>query len=1170
MSEAEQLGVPSPVVPKSSAADAICPRCAHSARYRMCAHCRLRLFCDACGVRLSDPVSQVACDMCLQPVRQLPWGEDEPQGIDEPVPTEARELAAPAEAPVAHLIQPYTHPGDARRHAAGFAAALIAERRYADADEMTVRAIEEPGTTPSHSELILLRAHCARLVGDPGTAIRYSLEAIAEDPGCLLRVAPQIHALLAVTDAHAARLYLLGDWLSELSPADDPATTAAVAALEFHASILEHDQKRAERVYSQAVAVAGEAGAAACRLLLQQIRVRAPADAHLFEVLGRVEAHVDLRREAITDVERAIDLGLADAGAEIALLEFKAGLFDIQTEGEEAAEAFRVAGERAYFVGSYDRAVDLLTRSVSIVDHSDARWHLADALRLQSQSGEAPEERREMLRRARSEWDFGAAAPAADAGSAWALQILAHVCSAQAAAEPWNGRAALEESVLALERRILLDGGDQETWRMLATGYANRELYAVAHDAAQRALQLDETSVDSQLVLGWAQLGVGDPEGADTMARAADEPVLEIEERGLVLLMAGRAEQAVETLKSNLGDSADSPGARRTLASALLDLGREAEAKEHLDDLWRLVGTDGDPEELDGLDWAEIAYSTGRYAEAMPRLTGLRKTLDRSTYSPTMVIGLQALTQLATGDGDAAYRTITEARSQFVNAFDVDEVRRCAVRLGEDPPPGIGKDVIERLVAELDAIGASIRQGTLDLDAAIASLRSEQATGAKGNWRSAVALGLSRLMQAADRPSDLAEQCLRQLADHDIVGRAERDALIDRLLQATDQMFRERDGGGPPLLERAMSVLGSDEPLAKAGVQARLAFELLTTADAERVRRAAEGALPLGADGLADVLRGLGPDPQRLRDLSQASRKIGVPLFDAAFAQLFDELFQLNVDPDDAPWPMATPIVLEIANDLIPDDTSPEGPLFDEYLPQMRTRIERDLGVRVPGVRVRNEDWLAPSTFRISIGEGLPTTYSVQPGRVFVHRSADEVDAALPGDVDTLAATDPVTGKEATWVVPPAHSQPDVEPVATGPLTAAWRTIRAGAHDMSLKRRWRRLVEESGAWEEPIAYPLRVLEASLMRKPATFLTVDEALWRVDQWRSDGLLGDDRPLDPTEVTRLTTLFRDILAEGGRLKAGSSVAGLLAALDPGLDHPAALQACRAALEPAGVEQ
>jgi hypothetical protein len=79
--------------------------------------------------------------------------------------------------------------------------------------------------------------------------------------------------------------------------------------------------------------------------------------------------------------------------------------------------------------------------------------------------------------------------------------------------------------------------------------------------------------------------------------------------------------------------------------------------------------------------------------------------------------------------------------------------------------------------------------------------------------------------------------------------------------------------------------------------------------------------------------------------------------------------------PDPAPSPrgplMVTPLAIEADNTLFPSDDNWEQthPLFQQYVPEMRKRILRNIGVQVPGIRFRGNDTDLENRYIIIVNE---------------------------------------------------------------------------------------------------------------------------------------------------------------------------------------------------------
>jgi tetratricopeptide (TPR) repeat protein len=114
--------------------------------------------------------------------------------------------------------------------------------------------------------------------------------------------------------------------------------------------------------------------------------------------------------------------------------------------------------------------------------------------------------------------------------------------------------------------------------------------------------------------------------------------------------------------------------------------------------------------------------------------------------------------------------------------------------------------------------------------------------------------------------------------------------------------------------------------------------------------------------------------------------------------------------------PMVTPTALNGHPGLFPaGEAWADGhPLFADYIPAMRARVAADLGVRLPGIRVRSDDDLQPGGYAIILDEVPVAAGVVAPGGRFCPDVASQANAvALSGS----PARDPRTGEESgVWL----------------------------------------------------------------------------------------------------------------------------------------------------------
>lgn len=117
--------------------------------------------------------------------------------------------------------------------------------------------------------------------------------------------------------------------------------------------------------------------------------------------------------------------------------------------------------------------------------------------------------------------------------------------------------------------------------------------------------------------------------------------------------------------------------------------------------------------------------------------------------------------------------------------------------------------------------------------------------------------------------------------------------------------------------------------------------------------------------------------------------------------------------------PVATPIALEVAGDLMPLLLSDESGLSQEFqdsLSLMRDGLRYELGFESPGVKVRlNEDELPNGSYSVHIRDIPLVTGNVQTDKLFVIAT---VDTLREHGIDGEAAINPANGTDAAWIDP--------------------------------------------------------------------------------------------------------------------------------------------------------
>lgn len=185
--------------------------------------------------------------------------------------------------------------------------------------------------------------------------------------------------------------------------------------------------------------------------------------------------------------------------------------------------------------------------------------------------------------------------------------------------------------------------------------------------------------------------------------------------------------------------------------------------------------------------------------------------------------------------------------------------------------------------------------------------------------------------------------------------------------------------------------------------------------------------------------------------------------------------------PTQAWLPVVTPVALEIQTRLLPEGRGweAEHPLFEKYQPEMRARIESEMGVRVPRIRIRGDDDAAAGSYVILLDE-VPEVVGTVVAGAFFCSSTESVQQLSKGKPPLEAGVDPLTGRAGGWI-------------AASDVKAA---TRANAE----------------IWD-PFQYMVRHVEAVLRGRLDTFVGVQELQDMLDDWQAkdDGIKPSRRDL-----------------------------------------------------------
>jgi tetratricopeptide (TPR) repeat protein len=1122
-----------------------CPRCGATARYRACPTCALRFFCSTCGHQYEDPLRGRVCPFCGAAVEQPSW---EPGEAAEPAtardyqaPPAAPPAAAPAGsrgplAPLPYVVEATAQrdaPGVLRAAAAQYAAALLASLRGEAARPVLTAALAESGDQPSNAELLLLRAHAAELDEEPGDAIHDLLEATTAAHEFLPGVADRLHDLLDRADDPEPRRFLLESWAWDAN--GDGAPSHDVSLLHVHAAVLEDDVERASDALRRCVEPSSD-GAAAGRAsgLLHALRATPVIDGRRPLVLAELLRLAGEPDASLAEVDRALSIGLPDDGSgspEAPALALRVELLDTLGRRDDAAKPYFEAGRAYYWRDDFDRAAQLLREAAGrLPDDPDPRWILADTLRLQAWRSTPPNPH--LVREAVDVWEEGWRIARRVEIPGWAMQVRALLAEDLSNVDASDGRLHILAAVAALEDGVALEVEAAE-WVMLARFHRSLGHYAVAFDTLRHAFDLvpeKEQDADTLFEHAWLAMATAAPDAADRVEQFIRHESAADWARGFLLAWSGRPSAGIEPLERAVRVEPDDIDTWWYLGRTLQLTGKHERARECFEKVWSLWGQladDGAPGDqtsiADVFHVADACYRLGDYLGSVQLLEGLAARLEHRLDEPSDVFGLLALDRLALGDvagtETALARTLDELRLPIDADFLARDLTDLAAKLARDGSRIADAQVAREMIERASAASEHLRGRSYDREAAVAELqRTLRQPDPSGVAAVACHATLARLLLELGR-HDEAEDAALKLLRRRPTSPAGAVCLSDAVIATSDQLVRAgRAELARPRLEAALEHIPQHDRQLVGNLLARVAL-VAAWAGAERdaqhaLSQAHEAFLASGRDGTVATVRiwsGALGNPRTYWRLRHAIAD------DSELAHIADlclaAMLRLDESDDEAAaWPDVRPIV-ELAKDLVPEDTGPEGPMLGAYIPEMRRRVVEsitgpllgDTTDWLPGVRVRSNAAMPRGRFRIKLNEIPRCQRDVPAGMVFCHASSDQVRPHLPEDTAVLPALDPVTRRDATWV--------------------------ASLHTEVLEAAGLRV------WRDPLQFVFAELERQVRRNLDAYLTLDQVESLRDQWKAQ--LGDDAELAPLDLERLAAMVRLLVRDGAPVRDGISV-------------------------------
>jgi tetratricopeptide (TPR) repeat protein len=801
-------------------------------------------------------------------------------------------------------------------------------------------------------------------------------------------------------------------------------------------------------------------------------RLLAPVNGNLFLQLARM-----LRREgpeaALAAIDRALELGVEHAGAAPQRLahRMRAEILEALDRRSDAAEALDDAASGFLEREEPELARECLRRAIELAPQRvGTYWVLADTLRLCAQRATGIDASVTLLDEARGIWTAGSRIRLPNADDAWAYTVHGVILDQLARSSSENARELFWEAAVNIERGLILQPWSANPYCQLSRYYRALRLSASALDASaacvekgagsdwaweERVIVLSSTTRtdDARAALAsregitrepafWydavrAYLAFHDEKidealplidraletapsdacwclelraachrrrGDAAKARADYEAIWnryspgarENRDNFALAAYALRLPEATALLTDLLKDPANAPRAKMFLGLESLragNLGAQASIAEAV--------RDSDATELHGLLWLELPDLEHGKPDGDPLLAVTRGLREDAAARLATIDDATAMGELESVLQESSEGPTT---SQWIGAM-----MGFARLSGENAP----LDRL-RMYRELQRRAPHVEEANAGFAQALVALEDKA--------RSAVHDG-----HASDA-SDMLSAALRMIETDDATTtRPIEDALATALVHAG------RSTEAAPYLEKLLEHQNDAKvPSDQARAEARLGYARFDTGAKDeahrRFARALELLLDTGIDAagqsLGETCRELVADLPHYWSLdaflAEQTRGASQEITDgvAAARAALDTYVatRLEMDRQDERLRVVSPIVIEVARAIVPDDAA-AAPLLQAYLPDMRERVRAEMGVRVPGVRIRGDDGVLPDDSYVIMLDEVP----VVPGRIVAHSQycPETIDrlAALGISRDKLVAADnPVTGGPGCWV----------------------------------------------------------------------------------------------------------------------------------------------------------
>ncbi len=645
-------------------------------QWRQCPNCRNQVnlhhkFCSECGTQIEDLLSSQMRTAELMPFE-----------------SEISLQAAKYQAPPFNIVAMFPHHEVSRSlremyFDLGFA--LLCDQKYDDVITAFRHALDEDGTTPDQTEIMLYLAYGYEMHGDKTEAFRDYLQAVLQAPPYISTVLPHVYDLLP----QEIDLDLAGREVKEWAIAIEKEVTNVRARM--HVAILLGQIAFYLGQYPLAVTYfqeamqwePKEAGAVGAALLLPErlpdwFKAPTKGDGSLAEyILAQLYDALGYPKEALLRVSHALELGMKGTSAypETSALLLQAQLLEKIGYRVEAASRFYEAGRRFSWLNDLAKAIEYLTRAKMLnPQHVRIYWYLSNALRMSSyMPSELLYVNKEKIDRSLAIWEEGRKISLPEKSDSWTYAVRALINQSLALLSTKNQQrdSLFWGAIVYLECALLQFQKDPFRWALLGRYYRILNLEACALSATQKGLSYDDndpTTLDERAAI---LANVGQFSEAERLIdkRRDLEPSLWADGvKASILVHTQRAREALDLTNNLIAVSRQEISYRRLRALCYQELGRPSDALKDYQFIWDNYNP-ADMNNISAFGWA--AYKLGNIERAIEISSTLQDSFAQSQCSVLWNLGIF---HLAKGDLTTAESYLRRGTEAAPNIRQLDDV----------------------------------------------------------------------------------------------------------------------------------------------------------------------------------------------------------------------------------------------------------------------------------------------------------------------------------------------------------------------------------------------------------------------------------------------------------------------------------------------------------------